>query len=324
MHARFVVIGGGLSGLAAAIRLARFNENVLLLEQHSRVGGLNSYYYRNNRLIETGLHAITNYTDRSQRHAPLNRLLRQLKIKREEIGVHEQVGSAIRFPQCTLRFSNEFEELLEGIQRFFGDQVDGFNRFTAYLEGINPFTSSPFVSTRRVISSYISDPLLVDMLLCPTCFYGSSIENDVDFQQFVILFRSIYQEGLFRPRATIKQFLELLTDRFIGFGGTLRLKATVRRSSPRMAGSSRSSWTTRKPLPAIRWSAPSDLTKPIACSAAALCIRNNGAWPLPNRFLSLTTQFEKRCRMTRLACSSAINFPFDFSVRTVQLIFVAG
>jgi len=229
VHARFVVIGAGLSGLAAAVRLARFNENVLLLEQHSRVGGLNSYYYRNNRLIETGLHAITNYSERSQRHAPLSRLLRQLKIRREEIGVHQQHGSAIRFPQCSLRFSNEFGLLQEEVGRHFSDQIDGFNRFVDHLDTINPFLATPFSSARHVLSSYITDPLLVDMLLCPMCYYGSSIENDVDFHQYVILFRAIFQEGLFRPRATIKEFLELLTDRFTAFGGTIRLKTGVRR-----------------------------------------------------------------------------------------------
>ncbi len=229
MHARFVVIGGGLSGLAAAVRLARFNENVLLLEQHSRVGGLNSYYYRHNRLIETGLHAITNYSERSQRHAPLSRLLRQLKISREEIGVHQQQGSTISFPRCSLRFSNDFGLLQEEIGRHFGDQIDGFNRFVAHIDTIDPFLATPFISARQVLSSYITDPLLVDMLLCPICYYGSSIEHDVDFHQYVILFRAIFQEGLFRPRATIKEFLELLTDRLTAFGGTVRLKTAVKR-----------------------------------------------------------------------------------------------
>ena len=77
MHSRFLVIGAGLSGLAAAIRLARFNEDVLLIEKHSRAGGLNSYYYRHNHIFETGLHAITNYAPRAHKQAPLNRLLRQ-------------------------------------------------------------------------------------------------------------------------------------------------------------------------------------------------------------------------------------------------------
>ena len=72
MQASFVVIGGGLSGLAAAIRLARYNENVLVLERHSRVGGLNSYYYRNNRLFETGLHAIRNVGIKGNRIAAVS------------------------------------------------------------------------------------------------------------------------------------------------------------------------------------------------------------------------------------------------------------
>jgi len=85
VHVPLLIIGGGLSGLAAALRFARFIPDVLLLEQHSRIGGLNSYYYRNKRLFETGLHAITNYAEAKDKKAPLNRLLRQLKIKRKEL-----------------------------------------------------------------------------------------------------------------------------------------------------------------------------------------------------------------------------------------------
>jgi len=109
VHVPLLIIGGGLSGLAAAIRFARFIPDVLLLEQHSRVGGLNSYYYRNNRLFETGLHAITNYAPPKEKNAPLNRLLRQLKIKRQELKLHQQNQSEIRFlDQESLLFSNDF------------------------------------------------------------------------------------------------------------------------------------------------------------------------------------------------------------------------
>ncbi|MBN4046028.1 NAD(P)/FAD-dependent oxidoreductase, partial [bacterium AH-315-P11] len=97
MYVPLLIIGGGLSGLAAALRFARFIPDVLLLEQHSRIGGLNSYYYRNNRLFETGLHAITNYAPAAVKNAPLNRLLRQLKIKRKELDLHQQNQSEIRF-----------------------------------------------------------------------------------------------------------------------------------------------------------------------------------------------------------------------------------
>ena len=39
-----VVVGAGLSGLSAAVRLGMFGKKVLVLEKHYVVGGLNSFY----------------------------------------------------------------------------------------------------------------------------------------------------------------------------------------------------------------------------------------------------------------------------------------
>ena len=228
MQAHCVVIGGGLSGLAAAIRLARYNDNVLLLEKHSRVGGLNSYYYRNNRLFETGLHAITNYADKAAKHAPLNKLLRQLKISRDEIGFHQQIISEINFPDLSLLFSNDFELLLNEINEKFPDESDNFQRLVNDLNLTNPFENLPYRSARSILANYLDDPRLIDMLLCPILYYGSSWENDIDFKQFVIMFRSLYQEGLFRPAGTIKNLLDLLVDKLNHYGGTIKLGTGVR------------------------------------------------------------------------------------------------
>ena len=46
-----IIIGAGMSGLAAAIRLGMFDKKVLVLEKHVISGGLNSYYSR--RIRET-------------------------------------------------------------------------------------------------------------------------------------------------------------------------------------------------------------------------------------------------------------------------------
>ena len=182
MQAHCVVIGGGLSGLAPAIRLARYNDNVLLLEKHSRVGGLNSYYYRNNRLFETGLHAITNYADKAARHAPLNKLLRQLKISRDEIGFHQQILSEINFPDVSLVFSNDFELLVNEISEKFPRESDNFGRLVNYLNQADPFENRPYRSARMILANHLDDPHLIDMLLCPVLYYGSSWENDIDFK----------------------------------------------------------------------------------------------------------------------------------------------
>ena len=65
------------------------------------------------------------------------------------------------------------------------------------------------------------------MILCPLLYYGSSWEDDIDFGQFVIMFRSIFLEGMFRPGGSIKQFLDLLLGKLEAFGGRIRLGSAI-------------------------------------------------------------------------------------------------
>ena len=223
-----MIIGGGLSGLAAAIRFARFNPDVLILEKHSRVGGLNSYYYRNNSLLETGLHAITNFAPPQDKNAPLNRLLRQLKLRRKDFTFHEQITSEICFTdQETLTFSNDFEILHNEITTKFPRSATGFTKLLQTIKEYDPFQAAPFRSARTLLAATLNDPLLVDMLLCPLMYYGSSVENDMDLGQFVIMFRAIFLEGMFRPDGSIKDFLDILLRQYQNFGGKIRLQAPV-------------------------------------------------------------------------------------------------
>ncbi len=75
-----LIIGAGMSGLAAGIRLAMFSSRVCILERHYAVGGLNSYYRLDDRNYDVGLHALTNFAPRGAKHGPLPRLLRQLRL----------------------------------------------------------------------------------------------------------------------------------------------------------------------------------------------------------------------------------------------------
>ncbi|MDX1776744.1 MAG: FAD-dependent oxidoreductase [Desulfobulbales bacterium] len=224
-----LIIGCGLSGLAAGIRFARFGQKVLILERHAKPGGLNSYYYRQGRLLETGLHAITNFAAADNKHAPLNRLLRQLKIPRRTLNLREQYTSEILFPgRKSICFSNNFELIQQQIASHFPDSLHHFNDMVAEIDAYDPFTPRPKISAKNFVSLFLHDKLLVEMLFCPVMFYGCSDEDDMDLSQFVILFRSIFQEGFFRPEGTIKDFLDLLLGQYKKFGGDLQLSSGVK------------------------------------------------------------------------------------------------
>lgn len=230
MRIPLLIIGGGLSGLAAAIRFARFDPDVLILEKHSRVGGLNSWYYRHNTLFETGLHAITNFARPGDKNAPLNRLFRQLKLRRTDFTFREQRTSEICFiNRESLLFSNDFNLLLHEVTSKFPASADQFLHLVQAIREHDPFQPTPFRSARAFLTDSLNDPLLVEMLLCPLMYYGSSVENDMDFNQFVIMFRAIFLEGMFRPQGSIRDLLEHLLHHYQSFGGQLRLQAPVNR-----------------------------------------------------------------------------------------------
>ncbi len=229
-----VIIGAGMSGLAAGIRLAYFDQKVCILERHTTIGGLNSFYRQGGRNYDVGLHALTNYRPKGTRRGPLARLLRQLRFRWEDFAMSPQVGSTIAFPGAQLSFANDVELLRSDIRATFPGQIDGFDQLVGAIADYDDLDQIEFrQSARQVARSFISDPLLLEMIFCPLMFYGSARENDMDFGQFCIMFRSIFLEGFGRPWAGVRPILKQLVQRFRTLGGELRLRAGVQQLAVR-------------------------------------------------------------------------------------------
>lgn len=225
-----IIIGAGMSGLAAGIRLAHFGQRVCILERHSVIGGLNSFYRQRGRTLDVGLHALTNFAPSGSRNGPLARLLRQLRLTWDEWALAPQLGSSIVFPNVTLQFSNNFELFESEVRRCFPGQVEPLRRLVAQLLDYGDFGGSGANrSAREVVGGLIDDPLLIEMLFCPILFYGGAKAHDLSFDQFSIMFRAILLEGLARPLAGIQRILKALVRRFKEMGGELRLRAGVGR-----------------------------------------------------------------------------------------------
>lgn len=225
-----IIIGAGMSGLAAGIRLAQYDKRVCILEKHNMIGGLNSFYRQHGRNYDVGLHAMTNYAPKGTKTGPLSRLLRHLRLSWDELSLRQQLGSIIAFPSVALEFSNRPEFFEEEIRSKFPDQIDGYCRMVTGLIGYDQLgfgTSGG--SAREYVRQYITDPLLVEMIFCPLLYYGGARERDMEFGQFCIMFRSIFLEGFARPFKGVRQILTKLLSRFKSLGGELRLGSGVSR-----------------------------------------------------------------------------------------------
>ncbi|MDR1958025.1 MAG: NAD(P)/FAD-dependent oxidoreductase [Planctomycetaceae bacterium] len=224
-----VIIGAGMSGLAAGIRMAHYDKKVCILERHKMIGGLNSYYRQGGRNYDVGLHALTNYAKKGAKTGPLVRLLRHLRMKWEELALIPQIGSSVAFPGMRLHFTNDIAHLEAEIRKKFPSQIDGFRRMIGELADYDQLgLGASGGSARQFVSRHLTDPLLIEMLFCPLLFYGGARENDMEFGQFCIMFRSIFLEGFSRPYNGVRLILQKLLDRFKRLGGELRLRSGVR------------------------------------------------------------------------------------------------
>jgi phytoene dehydrogenase-like protein len=228
MHYDAIIIGASMSGLAAGIRLAYFDKRVLILERHYAYGGLNSYYRLDGRDFDVGLHAVTNFCNPTDRSAPLSKLLRQLRLTRDDFDLRPQRYSEIKFPDRRLRFSNDFALLEEQVASEFPESAERFHKFVADLREFNDTDlSKPYVSARKTLEERLGDPLLIEMLLCPIMYYGSAEPHDMDFTQFVTMFKSLFLEGFGRPPDGVRKIIKALVKKYRAVGGEIRMKSGV-------------------------------------------------------------------------------------------------
>ena len=113
-HFDAVVIGAGLSGLAAGIRIAMYGKRVAVCEKHYLWGGLNSFYKRGGRLFDTGLHALTNFVDRRVSGKPLT--LQFLTPKRSSIKRPSRGPISTRPAWCTCSSTVGWRSITAGLR----------------------------------------------------------------------------------------------------------------------------------------------------------------------------------------------------------------
>jgi len=220
-HCDVIIIGAGMSGLASAIRASMFDRKVILIEAHSIPGGLNSYYQRGKRELDVGLHALTNMLPEklssADKKKPFFKMLKQLRMSVDDFKLRYQAGSKIVYPEKSLAFTNDIEDLKNQIRANFPLEYDAFLHFLQQIESFNEVSLDHSLSrpSREVLQDYFRDEELIDMLLCPLLIYGSSWENDLEFYQFIIMFKSIYLEGFGRPHGGVRVIIDLLLKKFL-------------------------------------------------------------------------------------------------------------
>ena len=123
-----IVAGGGLGGLTAANRLAQAGHKVLLVEQHSMIGGLATYFKRKGHIFDVALHGFPVGMKKSLR-----------KYWGKDFADRVIQVKSIRFdnPQFQLDTTFDTADFTAKLINYFKLPQDTVNAFFAALEGMN-------------------------------------------------------------------------------------------------------------------------------------------------------------------------------------------
>jgi phytoene dehydrogenase-like protein len=169
-------------------------------------------------------HAVTNFPSPSSgKTSPLLRACRQLRLPFDSLNLQQQSSSRISFAEKHIRFNNDFSFFLSEINENFPKEKDRFQNFLQKMQDFDAYSINvPNLSTRSILKDEFTEPLLGEMLLCPTSYYGSAQENDIDFATFTMLFDAIFKQGLARPSHGIRAILDPIVQK-IDEAGVKRL-----------------------------------------------------------------------------------------------------
>ena len=126
-----IIVGSGIGGLTCGALLSKRGYRVLVLEQHSQVGGYCSSFKRKGFVFNTGVVDVSGLWEKG----PINFLLKELRLKKEDLFVRNTLRYIFKGKEIEARDLGEFREFLsdispgerESISAFFEDAQKAYD-----------------------------------------------------------------------------------------------------------------------------------------------------------------------------------------------------
>lgn len=245
---RVAVVGAGLGGLAAAIRLAAAGCDVTVLEREDRPGGRAGRFERDGFAFDTGPSVLTMpgliselFTlagKRMEDHLSLQRLdpaYRAVFADGSALSIRGSLEAMVAEVRdvCGVAEAGRFERFADHLGRLYAAEYDTFidANFDSPLDLLQPAALARVVRLggfRRMmplVSSYLTDWRLIRMFTFQAMYAGMSPYEALGVYSVIAYMDAI--AGVFFPRGGIHAVSVALADLAIRVGVDLRLSTPV-------------------------------------------------------------------------------------------------
>lgn len=213
-----IVIGSGLAGLTSANILARAGYSVLLLEHHYQLGGMATWFKRQNgHIFDISLHGF-----------PIGMIKSCRKYWTPEIADSIVQLPSIRFenPQFSLRTSFNREDFTRLLIEKFGIQPQVVQNFFDAARGMNSYDDTQ-KTTRELFDEFFPGRSDVVRLLMEPITYanGSTLEDPA--KTYGIVFSNFMSKGVFTFEGGTDRLVRLMREEMERNGVDLRIRCLV-------------------------------------------------------------------------------------------------
>jgi all-trans-retinol 13,14-reductase len=213
-----IVIGAGLAGLTAANTLARAGHSVLLLEHHYQLGGMATWFKRQNgHIFDISLHGF-----------PYGMIKSCRKYWTREIADSIVQLKGIRFenPQFSLQTTFDRQDFTRLLITRFGVPPEVVDRFFDMARGMN-FFDDQSKNVRDLFEEFFPGRDDVVRLLMEPITYanGSTLEDPAI--TYGIVFSNFMQNGVFTFEGGTDRLIGQIRDELVKNGVDIRIRCLV-------------------------------------------------------------------------------------------------
>ena len=243
-----VIIGAGLAGLSAGIKLAQNGHSVTILEKHNQVGGCATTFKRKDFEVEVGLHAINGLREGEPQRDLLKELNVWSKLKPLEIKefYHFRIPEILEFEFPTdpelakYNLKTTFPKEVDAIEHYFNDlnlarkigqlftNRDQEKILEANLEENQQILTSWQTTSVGTYLDRLNVSTKLYMCILGNLGYYSDNPYKLSLLYFLVAQASFIYGGAFYFQGGSQSLSNALKDEFLRLGGNLYLKTEVK------------------------------------------------------------------------------------------------
>jgi len=214
-----VVVGSGLGGLTCANRLARADHSVLLLEHHTQLGGLATWFKRGGHIFDVSLHGF-----------PYGMVKTCKKYWSKEIrdAIVPLPNIVFDNPQFSLTTTFSKDDFIRLLEEQFGIESTVVTEFFRTVDGMN-FYDDQSLTTRELFERFFPGRSDVHRLLMEPITYANGSTLDEPAITYGIVFSNFMNKGVYTFEGGTDKLIGMMADELCKNGVTICTRARVDR-----------------------------------------------------------------------------------------------